>query len=296
MIVVRLMGGLGNQMFQYAAGKALAERLNVQLLLDRTFLDQKPVDAGYTLRDFELDVFKIEAGIAGKSLVRKMRRGLTSRWYRKSSHIFPFLFPDPVFYETQKPYMKAIEELHGPVYMEGYWQSEKYFLSIKKELQEKYFIPVAPASGLNAELLDRIKSSPTISMHVRRGDYVNVESSNKYHGTCSVTYYERAAKLLAEKTGVKQFFIFSDEPDWVKENISLPYHTTYISHNKGRESYWDLHLMRHCKHHIIANSSFSWWGAWLNPSRSKVVIAPKNWFSDPSASDNEIIPEGWIKS
>lgn len=290
------MGGLGNQMFQYAAGKSLAERLNVDLLLDRTFLDHKPENAGYTIRDFELDVFNIEAGIADRKLVAGMRKKLDSNSYRRASRIFPFLFSSPVFFETEKTYMKAIELLKDPVYLEGYWQSEKYFLPIAKQLREKDFIPVAPVSGLNAELLMQIQNSNSASIHVRRGDYVHSESSNKFHGTCSIDYYERSAKLLAEKKGIERFFVFSDEPDWVKANIVLPYATTFISHNHGRESYWDLHLMRHCRHHIIANSSFSWWGAWLNPSAEKMVIAPQKWFNDPSASNNEIIPAGWIKN
>lgn len=296
MIVARLMGGLGNQMFQYAAGKSLAERLHVPLLLDRGFLDHKPANAGYTLRDYELDVFNIEAGIADTKLVTGMRKTLDSRSFRRASRIFPFLFSSPVFFETEKTYMKTFEQLKDPAYLEGYWQSEKYFLPIAKRLREKDFTPVAPVSGLNAELLGQIKNSNAASIHVRRGDYVHNESSNKFHGTCSIDYYERSAKMLAEKTGVENFFVFSDEPDWVKANIVLPYSTTFISHNHGRESYWDIHLMRHCRHHIIANSSFSWWGAWLNVSPGKTVIAPKNWFNDPSASINEIIPEGWIKN
>ncbi|MDQ3108544.1 MAG: alpha-1,2-fucosyltransferase, partial [Bacteroidota bacterium] len=169
-------------------------------------------------------------------------------------------------------------------------------LPIAKQLREKDFIPVTPVSGLNAELLGQILNCNSASIHVRRGDYVHSESSNKYHGTCSIDYYERSAKILADQADVNHFFVFSDDPDWVRANIVLPYPATFVSHNQGRESYWDLYLMRHCKHHIIANSSFSWWGAWLNPSTEKIVIAPQNWFNDPSASNNEIIPEGWIKN
>lgn len=293
MIVTRLMGGLGNQMFQYAAGKSLAERLGVPLLLDRTFLDQKPENAGYTLRNFELDVFRTGAQFANHSLVRKMRRPLESRLHRRLKRFFPF-FADHVFYETDKRFIPEFSTLKDPVYMEGYWQNEKYFLPVAGDLREKYFVPVKEISGLNADLLNEIKNTASASLHVRRGDYVTLESAHKFHGICSVDYYERSAKILAGEKGVKQFFIFSDEPEWVKANIRLPYPSVIVSHNTGRESYWDLQLMRHCKHHIIANSSFSWWGAWLNEYKEKTVIAPKNWFAENS--ENEIIPAGWIKN
>jgi hypothetical protein len=296
MIIVRLMGGLGNQMFQYAAGKALAVRLGVPLQLDRSFLDQRSDNPGYTLRNFELDVFQIEAGVAAQQDVSRMRKPLESRLYKKLSRLFPSMFPDHVFYETRKTYMKEFESLKDPVYMEGYWQTEKYFSSITSQLREKELLPAKKLSGLNAELLNQIKNKNAASLHVRRGDYVTDTVTNKFHGTCSIDYYERSAKLMVEKTGVDHFFIFSDEPDWVQKNILLPYPVTIISHNKGHESYWDIFLMRNCKHHIIANSSFSWWGAWLNPSNEKIVIAPEKWFNDPSSSVNEIIPQGWIKN
>ena len=290
MIIVRLMGGLGNQMFQYAAGKALADRLGVPLQLDRTFLNQRSENPGYTLRNFELDVFQIAADIAEKSVVTRMKM------QRKLSKIFPSLIRNHVFSETQEKLIKEFELLTDPVYMEGYWQTEKYFLSIADQLRSKDFIPVAAISSMNAELVKKIGNTSSVSMHVRRGDYVTNVQTNKYHGICSVDYYQHSAKIIVEKTGADHFYVFSDEPEWVKANIVLPYATTYISHNIARESYWDIVLMQHCKHHIIANSSFSWWGAWLNSSKEKIVVAPEKWFTDPSAVSNQMISEGWIKN
>ncbi len=297
MIIVRLMGGLGNQMFQYAAGKALAERLGVSLQLDRTFLDQRSENPGYTLRNFELDVFQISASTAEKSVVARMRKPLENSMHRKLSNMFPSLIRNHVFSETQKKLIKEFELLTDPVYMEGYWQTEKYFLSIADQLRSKVFIPVAAISSMNAELVKSIGSTSSVSMHVRRGDYVTNVQTNKYHGTCSVDYYQHSAKMIVEKTGADHFYVFSDEPEWVKANIVLPYATTYISHNIARESYWDIVLMQHCKHHIIANSSFSWWGAWLNESRSKIVIAPKTWFNDVYMNNQteNLIPTKWIR-
>ncbi|MEI7488863.1 MAG: alpha-1,2-fucosyltransferase, partial [Chryseobacterium sp.] len=172
MIIVRLMGGLGNQMFQYAAGKALADRLGVSLQLDRTFLDQRSENPGYTLRNFELDVFQISAGTAEKSVVARMRKPLENSMHRKLSNMFPSLIRNHVFSETQKKLIKEFELLTDPVYMEGYWQTEKYFLSIADQLRSKDFIPVAAISSMNVELLRKIGSTSSVSMHVRRGDYV----------------------------------------------------------------------------------------------------------------------------
>ena len=211
--------------------------------------------------------------------------------------MFPSLIRNHVFSETQKKLIKEFELLTDPVYMEGYWQTEKYFLSIADQLRSKDFIPVAAISSMNAELVKSIGSTSSVSMHVRRGDYVTNAETNKYHGICSVDYYQHSAKMIVEKTGADHFYVFSDEPEWVKSNIVLPYATTYISHNIARESYWDIVLMQHCKHHIIANSSFSWWGAWLNESKSKIVIAPKIWFNDVNMNNQteNLIPTKWIR-
>ena len=290
-VMARLMGGLGNQMFQYAAGKSLATRLGVSLLLDRTFLDNRSTSAGLTMRNYELDVFKIDARVAEKGEVKKMRRPIDS----KLSRLIPGVFSNHVFRETEKIFLKEFEDLSAPVYLEGFWQCEKYFLSIADSLINKDFVPVETISGLNSELLDRINSTSSVGLHVRRNDYVTNLSAAQFHGVCSVDYYERAAKLIVEKAGAEHCFVFSDEIEWVKANLHLPGTTTYVSYNKGRESYWDMFLMKNCKHHIIANSSFSWWGAWLNPSKEKIVIAPEKWFVDPASQRNEIIPVSWIK-
>ena len=290
-VMARLMGGLGNQMFQYAAGKSLATRLGVSLFLDRTFLDNRSTSAGLTMRNYELDVFRIDARVAEKGEVKKMRRPIDS----KLSRLIPGVFSNHVFRETEKIFLKEFEDLSAPVYLEGFWQCEKYFLSIADSLINKDFVPVETISGLNSELLDRINSTSSVGLHVRRNDYVTNLSAAQFHGVCSVDYYERAAKLIVEKAGAEHCFVFSDEIEWVKANLHLPGTTTYVSYNKGRESYWDMFLMKNCKHHIIANSSFSWWGAWLNPSKEKIVIAPEKWFVDPASQRNEIIPVSWIK-
>lgn len=294
-VVVRLMGGLGNQLFQYAAGKAQAKRLGVPLLLDRQFLDDRSAHLTHTLRDFELNAYPIAAGIADAALVNRYRRVTDQPLFRRLHRYLPGVFPDRRFAEKAPRYQPEMEHLKAPVYLDGFWQCERYFLSVADELRQHDLVPVQQPSAQNAELLRQLKSAPSVSLHVRRTDYVTNADANRFHGICSIDYYERAAAHLAATTGAQQFFVFSDDPQWVRENIRLPYPTTFISHNQGASSYWDLFLMQHCNHHIIANSSFSWWGAWLNASPQKVVIAPARWFADPAAAETDIVPQAWLR-
>lgn len=292
-VITRLMGGLGNQMFQYATGLAVARRLGVPLLLDRTFLDSRPPEMNWTPRDVELDVFPIPIAFADERQVERIRRELDERWYRVARRLLPGLFPRRCMVQRGTGYDLAVFTHQAPLYLEGFWQNERYFLPLAGELREKAFVPKEAPSADNTRLLDAIKSGNSASIHIRRGDYVENPEASGYHGTCSLEYYTAAAKLLAEEQGVDRFFVFSDDPEWARTNLDLPRPVTVVGHNTGRESHWDLFLMRHCRHYIIANSSFSWWGAWLNPSEDKVVIAPKTWFKGTGTPASDIIPPGW---
>ncbi len=293
-VISKLMGGLGNQMFQYAAGRALARRLDVPLLLDRSFLDKRDETVTHTLRDFELDVYRIQCSIAGAAGLDAIWRVEKNPVLRRISNRLPSLVRNPVFRETTRHYMEQFARLEAPVELVGFWQSEKYFGSIRGILLEEFMPRVAPG-GLNRELLEQVKATQAISLHVRRTDYLTNAEANRFHGVCSVDYYERAAAHHAEKISDPHFYVFSDDPEWVKANIRLPYPVTFVSHNKGRDSYLDMFLMRHCLHHIIANSSFSWWGAWLGERPGKKVIAPAQWFADPNAGTGDIVPPDWIR-
>ncbi len=293
-VIVRLMGGLGNQLFQYAAGTALAQRLGVPLLLDRGFLDHRPADMTWTPRAFELDVFDLPIAFATEAQVRYLRRPMDRRGYSKAHAVLPSLFPDHVFRDKGHGFDPAVKELKAPVYMEGYWQNEGYFLSIADSLRTKLYVPRELPSTRNSEALATIKSTKSASIHVRRGDYVSDAETSRFHGVCSVDYHTSGAELLATQHGVQHFFIFSDDPVWVKENIRLPYPTTHVSHNTGSDGHWDLWLMKQCDHHIIANSSFSWWGAWLNTSPTKQVIGPARWFQGRDLPSSAILPPTWL--
>jgi hypothetical protein len=159
----------------------------------------------------------------------------------------------------------------------------------------KDFEFLEPAKDRNAEVLEQIRHSFSISIHVRRGDYVTLAAASEFHGLMGPDYYKAGAEaILRGKNETPSFFVFSDDPEWCKENIKLPGEITYIDWNTGKNSFEDMRLMSNCKHHVIANSSFSWWGAWLNPSKEKIVVAPKQWFNDTS-NQTDIVPESWIR-
>jgi hypothetical protein len=284
MIITRIVGGLGNQLFCYAAGKSLADRHHVPLHLDISAYDS------YTLHPYRLNQFKINAEPT-KSINRK--RSLLKK-------VLPYLpkmtTPDLfTFAEKSLEFDETFLTLSDQTYLSGYWQSEKYFSNIIKNLREELQFKQSP-DQMNAEYLACIQSSFAVSVHIRRGDYVTNPEANAVHGTCDLEYYRRATALLHSKLNHTPvtYYIFSDDPEWVQSHLRLNGDMVFITHNNGIQNHEDLRLMSACQHHIIANSTFSWWGAWLNPSPKKMVIAPKQWFKDSSYSCRDLVPESWI--
>jgi len=289
MIIVRLTGGLGNQMFQYATGRTLADRLNVPLKLDISDFET------YLLRRYEIHDFAIRAAIADdKDLasfhVKKNRFTLWQRILRKKN----IARHDSFFYEKSFAYDDRIERLRSSAYLDGFWQSERYFLSNAHSIRSDFRL-TKEVDQLNATLKDMIKSVCAVSMHIRRGDYVTNETTNRYHGLCGIDYYNRAIAYIKERVGEPHFFVFSDDHHWTKENIICDAPTTYVTANTNDNGIFDMVLMSQCRHHIIANSSFSWWGAWLNPSQDKIVVAPERWFSGAKHDTSDLIPASWRK-
>jgi hypothetical protein len=175
----------------------------------------------------------------------------------------------------------------------GYWQSEKYFADITEELREE-LTPTTPVEGQNAVYAATIRDCNAVSLHVRRGDYASNQQTNTVHGLAPLAYYSGAVRLIRERFGDTRFFVFSDDLTWCRESLPLDSTTVYVQGNDGDRAFEDLRLMSLCRHHVIANSSFSWWGAWLNPNPNKVVIAPKHWFADPTIDTTDMLPAGWI--
>ena len=288
MITVKLMGGIGNQMFQYAAGRALALKNRTELTLDLSWFDDM---TGCTPRIYELNVFMIDAMISKRNKSFLMNLKVFEKYYRKFYNRIVLFRLRTSIEERYFYYDPDVLELKDNVHLTGYWQSEKYFTDYESEIRKDFQFPVI-TDLKNKEMASEIKKVNSISIHVRRGDYVGC---NVHGDICGPDYYRKAVSLISEKVENPEFFCFSDDMAWVKENITINYPVHYIDWNCGDQSFRDMHLMSLCRHNIIANSSFSWWGAWLNKNYNKVIIAPNKWFTNLSMDTKDLIPEGWIK-
>lgn len=292
MIIIRFKGGLGNQLFQYACGRSLlinqSEIESVRnLLLDITWYGI-PISHD-TPRKFLLNKFNTIGSIASlKEIIRiKYPYGYISRISR--------FIKIRIFRKGNPSFTDKFLNKKGDIYLDGFFQTEKYFAdqaqTIRKELTLKN--PLSrPALKIQNDIMN---SNNSVSLHIRRGDYVENAKTNQYHGTCSLGYYSKALEYITNKIGRDiNIFVFSDDIDWVKNNLKFDFPTTYVS-SKEIPDYEELILMSKCKHNIIANSSFSWWGAWLNNNSGKIVIAPKRWANKDEDSFKDIIPSSWIK-
>ena len=293
MIIVKLMGGLGNQMFQYAAAKALAEHHGVLLKVDLSFLNDRSAKENFTFREYELSCFDTSIEIASKDEISIFNA--KNRFYRYMMTFLGISMPLH-YYEQSFKYYELFNQLHKETLLEGYFQSEKYFIQIKSLLLEN-FKWLSPASGIKLKLIESIQAVHSVSLHIRRGDFVENKVINSIHGLCDINYYERAISEINNSMKNPTFFIFSDDINWAKKKFGWIPSVIFIDHNKGKESFWDMRLMSYCKHNIIANSSFSWWGAWLNTNKLKIVIAPKIWFNDSiiNLQTEDLIPSEWLR-
>lgn len=289
MIIVKLMGGLGNQMFQYAAARSLSLSLGTELKLDLSFLEGDQL--GNTRRTFELNRLNIDAGMASPLDVSRIsgptaRRAFFTRFFKKSLR-------SRVFREKQFHVDPDFFLLSDDVYLDGYWQSERYFERFSDTIRND-FVLRGQLAGVNLELAREIGSFHAVSIHVRRGDYVSDEHTRVMHHVCGLEYYCNAVKMITPLVDDPHFFVFSDDPEWAEANLKLGYPTRFISHNQN-VAHEDLYLMSLCRHNIIANSSFSWWGAWLNSNPDKIVCAPSRWFNKYEADTCDLIPHSWRK-
>lgn len=294
MIIVKLIGGLGNQMFQYAFGRSLALKNNTNLKIDIQDLQNKAKKKDFTLRNFELNVFNVHVEIASESEIQNFMKSKTMMLKDLLTLSLPFKSKNFYLREPHHHYFPLAKNVPANTYAYGYFQSEKYFIDIRPTLL-KDFTPRLPLSKQSQEVADRMSKVNGVSIHVRRGDYVSNLVNLDVHGLCEADYYERALSIITEKVDQPKLFVFSDEPNWFKENIKCNFPVEYIEHNIGNASYEDLYLMSLCKHHIIANSSFSWWGAWLNQNPNKIVIAPSKWMNNTPKNTKDVVPDSWIK-
>jgi len=276
-------------MFQYAMGKHIALKNNTKLLLDTRLFQYHGMHNG-----FELDrVFIKSLNLASKKQLRDLLGWRHSRVGMKiiTSKGFKFLGGKNFFIEDGLTFNKAVEFLPSDCYLSGYWQSENYFKDIK-EIIRKDFKFRQKLTDQNLMIAKQILSSNSVSLHIRRGDYIT--NADSVHSNCTVDYYTRAMDYFDSKLSNPIYFIFSDDIEWVKKNLKIRNEHKFINHNKGLNSHNDMHLMSLCRHNIIANSSFSWWGAWLNSNREKIVVAPEKWFKYDELSARDIIPSSWV--
>ena len=290
MIIIHIIGGLGNQMFQYAFAYALSKKRQTDLKLDITGFNH------YDLRSYRLHAYTIKETFAskreintGKYLSENTVQYLIRILKRKRRETATTYYEEKHFHVTN-----TILDMTDAVYFAGYWQSEKYFVEYRAELLNIFRLK-NPLLETSQTFLHSIHATNSVSVHIRRGDYVTDPTTNDFHGTCDLNYYQNAVEYVKNCVENPHYFIFSDDLDWAKDHLHFFDQKTFIEYEYDAIDYEEMYLMSQCKHNIIANSSFSWWGAWLNQNAEKIIIAPKKWFNAPSINTSDLLPSAWIQ-
>jgi hypothetical protein len=282
MIIVALRGGLGNQMFQYATGRAVSLRSWQNLALDLSWYSLE--HHGHQRRRYLLDKFSVQASVATDDDLAVFRPTDVKnpegeyRTIREESFAFQGRY--------QSDSVRT--------YLDGYWQSEKYFLDFAEQIRRE-LAPGEDVLGACQQTLDRIRSSLSVAIHVRRSDFANDPKTHAFHGVCTVDYYRSAVKFMEEWLVTPTFYVFSDDPTWCKSNLSFESATEYLGNSNEDDPTVDFSLMTNCKHFINANSSFSWWAAWLATNPNKIVIAPRKLVAGEGLDVKDYFPPGWIR-
>lgn len=280
MVTIYFRGGLGNQLFQYAAARTLADKLETDLLGDCSEYSYHRLRT-YQLRDFNVRIHELpqQKPALGK-LKKYWNRYVLSKVARRSW-----------YYESNAGYQPRWNILSGNINIVGYLQSEGYFAHNRSRLLGDFKVRKEIPSSYKA-ILDHIKVHESVAVHVRRGDYVSDVKASKIHGVCSKEYYNNALTKIIDRIENPRFFVFSDDMRWTRQSIRWPNKTIFVEVVDASPSI-ELHAMRECRHHIIANSSFSWWGAWLCENKEQYVVAPRPWFSMDCEKSNSLLPSHW---
>jgi Glycosyl transferase family 11 len=295
MTIVKLQGGLGNQMFQYALGRSLSLQLNTSLQLDLSFLLNRGRNEKHVFRDYELDIFNLDVKFANLK--------------EKNNYICPYPSnPELAFWKLRKRVFKynyyaekkfsfdpEVISLKGNIYLDGYWQTPKYFDKVKDIILADFSFKEDMSDNFK-NIADEIRDSNSICLQVRRGDYVSNPETSQFHGVKEIDYFDDAISHISRTIEDMRIYVFSDDIHWCMENIKFKFSTTFIEHeypNGKAEEYF--RLMGLCRHFIISNSTFGWWAAWLSQNQNKIVIAPKKWFKDSTINTSDLIPDNWIR-
>ena len=290
MISIRLNGGLGNQMFQYALSRALAISNNTEILIDVDEFDT------YELRSFELDKYNINASIFSRKYSKKKILNPQNILIKILKKINLEMFVPNYYFEKELLFDRKVLDIKDGTYLEGYFQSEKYFLHIREILLNEFTIKEGLSPYAKQVTKSILNSKNSVSLHIRRGDYILDNHTNSIHGICDLNYYDKSIRYMQGKIQKLTIFVFSDDMEWSKENLKYD-NTIFVESDSKRIPHEDIFLMSLCNHNIIANSSFSWWGGWLNKNEEKIVITPKKWFSDKNKQKHSenIVPAAWLK-
>ncbi|MFK5947535.1 MAG: alpha-1,2-fucosyltransferase [Methylococcales bacterium] len=291
MVISHILGGIGNQMFQYAAGRALSLTHGSELLSDLHDFSDYSLHNGYELNK----VFNINIKCASeetvKALLKWRANSLIMKVLRRPQ--FSCLRGQSLIVEPYFSYWPELLGVTSDCYLYGYWQSELYFKLFESTLRNDFTFR-EPLDKKNSMLVTEIERNKSVSLHIRRGDYISDTKTNNIMNVCSLNYYYQAVKYISQRVNNPIFYIFSDDIEWVKKELSIDFPCVYVEHNQQSKSYRDMQLMSLCKHNVIANSSFSWWGAWLNANLDKQVVAPISWFNE-GVDDRDLIPREWVR-
>ena len=276
-LIINFIGGLGNQMTQYAFYKEL-EYLGYDVRLYTGNFENYSLHNGY-----ELDkIFEVSPKYANQQEVNKYFTFL-SKVKRKLGLSHKIVTQK--YFNFNSEYLRYNQDS----FINGYWQSEKYFADVFADIRRDFTFPAL--SGENQEMAQQIIESNSVSIHIRRGDYVG---HSLYDGICNLDYYARAILQIKQQVENPKFFVFSNDLSWCRENLNID-NAIYVDINDGKHGYRDMHLMSLCKHNVLANSSFSWWAGWLNNNPDKLIIVPKKFFNGNIYDERDLYPDAWIK-
>lgn len=294
MIIARLKGGLGNQMFIYAFARYLSQNHNTVLKLDLSYYEDYH-------RKYELFKFNIIENFATEEEINSLKqfiykdkfiiRLLKQKIFNKQPKKIP---AETYLLDSNVAFKPKYKKLPDNVYLEGLFQSEKFFSEIE-EIIRKEFTLKYEIDEENQKIIEWMKKVNSVSLHIRRGDYITNSWANQEIGVCGPDYYKKAVEYIKSKVENPIFFVFSDDLEWVKNNINTDSNFVFVDTNNEQSGEKDLILMSECAHHICANSSFSWWGAWLGKNKNKIVIAPEKWFKGNFFDCKDLVPENWVK-
>jgi hypothetical protein len=295
MVISKLISGLGNQLFQYAIGRQLSIQKNTTLKLDVSFFENQ------NLRSYKLNKYCIKAEVSTNKEIKDFfdiynNQSIKAKIYRKSENLMPRRYRKVLREQSIWKYDPDILKASSKVYLDGYWQNFRYYQDLSPLIFEELVV--------NENYNDKIKklisevelNKSSVSLHIRRGDYITDTEANKFMGILPLDYYYKAITHIINNVSNPELYIFSDDLDWAKDNLKTHLPINLIDIENGTKDYIELDIMSKCRHNIIANSSFSWWGAFLNKNSNKIVIGPKQWVLPENINKNiELIFPSWIK-